>query len=132
MINIDYTDRRPLYQQIMEKIENLVVRGILAPDEQLPSVRTLAMDLSINPNTVQRAYMELEKNGLIYSLPGRGSFIARMPEELLCAKREEIFAQIEKIALPAVLLGIGKEDFTKRCALLYDKAIDLAKEGHKE
>ena len=61
MIVIDYKDRRPIYEQIMAGIEDLAARGALSPDSQLPSVRQLAMELSINPNTIQRAYSELEK-----------------------------------------------------------------------
>ena len=63
MITIDYKDRRPLYQQLMEKIEELALNGLIQADEQLPSVRSLAVELAINPNTIQRAYGELEKKG---------------------------------------------------------------------
>ena len=76
MILIDYKDRRPLYEQIVEKLSDLMVRGVLAQDSQLPSVRSLATELSINPNTIQRAYAELERQGYIYSVKGRGSFVA--------------------------------------------------------
>lgn len=72
MILIDYKDRRPLYEQIVEKLSDLMVRGVLAQDSQLPSVRSLATELSINPNTIQRAYAELERQGYIYSVKGRG------------------------------------------------------------
>ncbi|MEG1501037.1 MAG: GntR family transcriptional regulator, partial [Clostridiales bacterium] len=63
MITIDYKDRRPIYQQLITNIENMAINGILPVDSQLPSVRSLAMELSINPNTIQRAYQELEKKG---------------------------------------------------------------------
>ncbi len=76
MIILDYQDRRPLYEQIVEKLRTLILRGVLAPDSRLPSVRQLAMDLSINPNTIMRAYMELEKEGLIYPVKGKGNFVA--------------------------------------------------------
>ena len=80
MITIDYKDRRPLYQQLMEKIEELALNGLIQADEQLPSVRSLAVELAINPNTIQRAYGELEKKGIVYSVPGRGSFLAASQE----------------------------------------------------
>jgi len=67
MILIDYKDRRPLYEQIVEKLSDLMVRGILEQDSQLPSVRSLATELSMNPNTIQRTYTELERQGYIYS-----------------------------------------------------------------
>ena len=76
VILIDYKDRRPLYEQIVEKLSDLMVRGILEQDSQLPSVRSLATELSMNPNTIQRAYAELERQGYIYSVKGRGSFVA--------------------------------------------------------
>ena len=81
MILIDYKDRRPLYEQIVEKLSDLMVRGILEQDSQLPSVRSLATELSMNPNTIQRAYAELERQGYIYSVKGRGSFVADPGEE---------------------------------------------------
>ena len=74
MILIDYKDRRPLYEQIVEKLSDLMVRGILEQDSQLPSVRSLATELSMNPNTIQRAYAELERQGYIYSV--KGSFVS--------------------------------------------------------
>lgn len=76
MILLDYKDRRPIYEQIVEKLKDLMICGVLEQDSQLPSVRSLATDLSINPNTIQRAYAELERRGFIYSVKGRGSFVA--------------------------------------------------------
>ena len=76
MFTIDYKSRVPLYQQIVDNVEKLTLRGVLLPEQQLLSVRALAMELSINPNTIAKAYTELEAKGLVYSLPGRGSFIS--------------------------------------------------------
>ena len=76
MIVLDYRDRRPLYEQVTEKLEELMFSGVLPPDSRLPSVRSMATELSINPNTIQRAYAELERRGFIYSVKGRGSFVA--------------------------------------------------------
>lgn len=76
MILLDYKDRRPIYEQVVEKLQELMICGVLEQDAQLPSVRSLAMDLSINPNTIQRAYAELERRGFIYSVKGRGSFVS--------------------------------------------------------
>lgn len=76
MIVLDYKDRRPIYEQVVEKLKDLMICGVLEQDMQLPSVRTLATDLSINPNTIQRAYAELERRGFIYSVKGKGSFVA--------------------------------------------------------
>ena len=76
MIVLDYRDRRPLYEQVAERLQEMMFNGVLPQDAQLPSVRSLATDLSINPNTIQRAYGELERQGYIYSVKGKGSFVA--------------------------------------------------------
>ena len=74
MISLNYRDSRPIYEQIKDGLRKLIVTGAMKPDEKLPSVRALAQQLSINPNTIQRAYNELESEGYIYSVPGKGSF----------------------------------------------------------
>ena len=76
MIILDYQDRRPLYEQVTEKFRTLIYQGVLPADSRIPSVRQLAMELSINPNTIQRAYMTLEQEGLIYPVKGKGNFVA--------------------------------------------------------
>lgn len=76
MIVLDYLDSRPLYQQVKDSLRRMMLTGLLEPDEKLPSVRSLATQLSINPNTIQRAYAELEAEGYIYSVAGRGSFVS--------------------------------------------------------
>lgn len=76
MIVIDYHDKRPIYEQIIDRFQLLILNGALEPDTRLPSVRSLAVDLSINANTIQRAYSELERRGLIYSVKGRGNFVS--------------------------------------------------------
>ena len=76
MIILDYRDRRPIYEQVLEKLKELMLLDVLKENDPLPSVRSLAMDLSINPNTIQRAYAELERQGYIYTVKGRGSFVA--------------------------------------------------------
>lgn len=76
MIVLDYRDSRPLYQQVKDSLRRMMLTGLLEPDEKLPSVRSLATQLAINPNTIQRAYAELEADGYIYSVAGRGSFVS--------------------------------------------------------
>ncbi|MBP9996676.1 MAG: GntR family transcriptional regulator [Lachnospiraceae bacterium] len=76
MIQIDYQDKRPIYEQVIEKIQNLIIIGVLTENDKMPSVRSLAIDLSINPNTIQKAYQELERLGFIYTVKGRGGFVA--------------------------------------------------------
>ena len=80
MISIDSRDPRPLYEQVVDGFRRLIVAGALQPDDKLPSVRSLASQLAINPNTIQRAYRELEVLGYVYSSAGRGSFVASSDE----------------------------------------------------
>lgn len=75
MINIDYKDSRSLYEQICNGLKELIIGGILQKDEKLPSVRELSVELTVNPNTVQRAYKELESKGYIYSITGKGNYV---------------------------------------------------------
>ena len=83
MIVLDYRDSRPLYQQVKDSLRRMMLTGLLEPDEKLPSVRSLATQLAINPNTIQRAYAELEAEGYIYSVAGRGSFVSAGDSEHL-------------------------------------------------
>lgn len=76
MIVIDYQNRKPIYEQIVERFQMLIVRGVLEADAQMPSVRSLATELSINPNTIQKAYTILEQQGYIYPIKGRGNFVS--------------------------------------------------------
>jgi len=80
MIVLDYRDKRPLYEQVAEKLSRLIICGALEPDSRLPSVRSLAVDLSVNPNTIQRAYAQLEQEGYLYTVVGRGNFVAHSGE----------------------------------------------------
>ena len=74
MILLDYRDKRPIYEQVVEKLEHLIVGGALGANEKMPSVRSLGMELTVNPNTIQRAYNQLEQDGYLYTIAGRGSF----------------------------------------------------------
>lgn len=76
MLNLDYRDARPIYEQVRDNLRRLMVSGAIQEGEKLPSVRSLASNLAINPNTIQRAYGELEAEGYVYSVSGRGSFVA--------------------------------------------------------
>ncbi|MGO5096073.1 GntR family transcriptional regulator [Agathobaculum sp. LCP25S3_E8] len=109
MIKIDYRDARPIYEQIVDGVETLALRGALPAGSQLPSVRQLAMELSINPNTIQRAYAELERRGVIYAAKGRGNFISDDTAALCQRRLEEIGAQIHALADQARALGAKEE-----------------------
>lgn len=116
MIAIDYSDRRPLYEQITDRFRQLIVRGVLLPEEQLPSVRSLAMELSINPNTIQRAYQELEREGFIYSVKGKGSFVAP-DNDYLKEQQAQILEELKTCIQKALELHIDTEELLAQSAL---------------
>ena len=121
MIILDYKDRRPIYEQVIEKMEELMLPGVLGENEPLPSVRNLAMDLSINPNTIQRAYTELERQGYIYTVKGKGSFVAEnsvMKEN----KKKELLIQVSEVIDEAIRLGISDEEIKKMLEIQYRAA----------
>ena len=109
MILIDYKDSRPIYEQIVEKFRLLILNGVLKADEKMPSVRTLAMELSINPNTIQRSYGELERQGYIYTVKGRGNFVSDTAE-LKNEYRREIFERLDGVINAAGNAGITKDE----------------------
>ena len=110
MILLDMKDRCPIYEQLIEKLADLMLCGALREDEKLPSVRNLAADLSINPNTIQRAYVELERRGYIYSVQGKGSFVANI-ESVRADKKEEIQKSLRTLVLQAKDVEMKKAEF---------------------
>lgn len=118
MITLDYADRRPIYEQVVEKMKDLILLGVLETDSQLPSVRELAMDLSINPNTVQRAYAELERQGVIYCVKGRGNFVAGI-SALKDKHKEEMKSQLSELVKMAKRADITEEEFIELVKLFF-------------
>ena len=88
MLSLDYRDARPIYEQVRDGLRRLVVTGALVQGEKLPSVRAMASTLAINPNTIQRAYAQLEMEGYVYSVAGRGTFVAEGQEQNLVRRRD--------------------------------------------
>ncbi len=109
MITIDYQSRVPIYEQIIERFQMLILKGILEPGSQMPSVRSLAVKLSINPNTIQKAYTLLEQQGYIYPVKGRGNFISDA-SLLIQQKKEHYLKNLEQSLLQAKDLGITAEE----------------------
>lgn len=105
MIVLDPGDRRPIYAQIEDKLTDLIMLGVLNEGDILPSVRQLAAELSINPNTVQRAYIDLENRGIINSIRGKGNFVADTGK-IKEARNDEILAQFRDVAKKARDAGI--------------------------
>lgn len=109
MISIDYQNRIPIYEQIVEKFQMLIVKGILPTGSKMPSVRSLAIDLSINPNTIQKAYAVLEQQGYIYPIKGRGNFVAERGA-LVHQKKEEFLEELELLLQQGKEIGITWEE----------------------
>ncbi len=111
MFQINLSSRIPIYEQLYNKIIELIMKGQLKEEDQIPSVRALAKELGVNPNTVQKAYQELERNGIIFSVTGRGNFIAPIDKKLVTEKALDNF---DKVVVESLKLGFSKEDLTKR------------------
>ena len=123
MIVIDYQDRRPLYEQIVEKFKLLIMRGVLSPDEQMPSVRSLAVELSINPNTIQRAYAELERQGFIYPVKGRGNYVspaARLVDE----KKRQYREKLENVLREGEEIGFSRKEIRELLGQIWETKFD--------
>ena len=111
MISLNYRDSRPIYEQIKDGLRKLIVTGAIGTDEKLPSVRALATQLSINPNTIQRAYNELEGEGYIYSVPGKGSFATGDPDAD-ASRRRELWEKARELLAELRYLGVTQEELT--------------------
>lgn len=126
MIVLDYRDKRPIYEQVVEKMEHLITCGGLEANSKLPSVRSLAMELSVNPNTIQRAYTQMEQDGYIYTIIGRGNYVTARSEwqrghfEALKTDFKELLTQAHDAGMPrgelmkliTDIYGEEKEDLT--------------------
>ena len=113
MIHLDYRDARPIYTQIADGFREQILSGILMPQDRLPSVRELATQLAINPNTIQRSYRQLEMEGWIAAVPGKGCFVCGAPNTAL-RQREELLAQFDEIAPTLMSLGLTPADLAAR------------------
>jgi GntR family transcriptional regulator len=110
-LTVNLKDRRPIYEQLIDQIVYLVLHGIMQPGEQLPSVRTLAGELAINPNTIQKAYAELERRGITYSVPGRGSFVSPELDVVTEEHRARLLHDVRTLFEEARAIGMCAEDF---------------------
>lgn len=121
MFDLDVRSRKPIYEQLIEKIKESIIIQALKPDEKLPSVRALSQDLTVNPNTIQKAYRELERQGYLYSVQGKGNFVSPfeiMPNE---EKLIEVKSQLLKLLSEAIYLGLTQKSLLE----LYEQAKQL-------
>ncbi len=112
MISINYRDSEPIYRQIENGFKKLILSGAIEKDSPLPSIRHLASSMAINPNTIQRAYAELEGKGFIYSVPGKGSFVSGT-DEIFESRKKELMESFKTISAELIMLGVKKEDLIK-------------------
>lgn len=113
MININFRDSRPIYEQVKTTLRKLIVSGAMSPDEKLPSVRELASQLVINPNTIQRAYRELEQEGYIISIPGKGSY-ANLSAQVDEGRKKELLSAMDEIVTELLYLGVTPDELDRR------------------
>lgn len=113
MININFRDSRPIYEQVKTTLRKLIVSGAMSPDEKLPSVRELASQLVINPNTIQRAYRELEQEGYIISIPGKGSY-ANLSAQVDEGRKKELLTAMDEIVAELLYLGVTPDELDRR------------------
>ena len=120
MLTLNYRDSRPIYEQIKDGLRRMIVTSAMAQDEKLPSVRAMATQLSINPNTIQRAYNELEQEGYIYSVAGKGSFVSGTADAD-AARRENLKEDLRKLLGELRYLGMTNEDAVKLIKEVYEQ-----------
>ena len=118
MIQLNYRDGKPIYEQIKDGLRKLIVSGAIAKDEKLPSVRELASQMAINPNTIQRALRELESDGYIYTIAGKGSFASDVAE-IDDGRKEALFKQFDEAVRELRFLGLSDEALCQRLQELY-------------
>lgn len=128
MFELDLRSRDPIYQQLVDKFKSLIIKNVIKTHEQLPSVRTLAQQLTVNPNTIQKAYRELETQGYIYSVKGKGSFVSPTIEQDNNLVIEELKTEVKKLLLELAYLGITEEELV----MLIKEAIKQAEGGNRE
>lgn len=112
MFVLDMSDKRPIYEQIVDRMKELISLGVFRVDEKIPSVRQLAIDLSINPNTIQKAYAELERTGFIYTVKGRGNFAADIAK-LLPEMQREFYAELDEVLGRAGNVSLSEDDIVR-------------------
>ena len=121
MINIDYRDPRSVHEQIESGFRDLIIKGILSPDEQLPSVRELSVTLTVNPNTVQKAYKGLEFDGYIYSVKGKGNFVSAAKDVRKTQGTKLLYEALNKTLHELMFLGEEKSSVQEMIDKIYSQ-----------
>ncbi len=120
-MELNYGDHRPIYEQIKEKTKGYIISGAMSEHEKLPSVREVAAQLAINPNTIQRAYKELEMEGYIYSQKAKGYFVAPMKEKIREINKEDSIKEFKNAVMELKYLGAKKEELSEIINKIYEE-----------
>ena len=129
MLTIDKISRKPIYEQIVEGIEREIVTGLVGEMEQLPSIRELSALLGINPNTIQKAFLDLDRAGIIVSTPGRGCFVAPNARERIRERLSAKIADIREIAIDLAHAGIDEKEIISAVKEAYAQSVAVYKKG---
>ena len=119
MFIIDLSSRLAIYEQIVQQVEEGILKGLLKPEEQLPSVRALSLELALNPNTVSKAYTELERRGIIYTAVGKGCFIAKDAHSIISQKLTASFTEFLQQVKKYKTAGVPAEKLISLIQQLY-------------
>lgn len=122
MFDIDLRSRKPIYNQLINQIKMMIIQNVLETDEKLPAVNALAREITINPNTIQKAYRELESEGYIYSVQGKGRFVSNVQEAVDGKKIHELTEDLEIIVKELRSLGVSTDDLKAGIDKLQDDA----------
>lgn len=121
MFIIDTMSRTPVYEQIIEQLQNFVLTGVMEAGDKMPSVRSLSVSLGINPNTIQKAYSELDRRGLTYSVPGKGVFVSPDAIRILQEGGRKLMAELTELVTKLALAGIDREEIIECISKVYEE-----------
>lgn len=124
MFQLDYKSKLPIYEQLMQRLKQLAIQGVLKPHDQLPSVRQLAVQITVNPNTIQKAYRELETQGYIYTVAGKGAFVAPQAGMQNPQALDALDQSLEACIVQAAYLGIDYAALVERFSKLATQHFD--------
>lgn len=131
LINVDKYSRQPIYEQVIEQIERLILQDLLTKDDLLPSVRSLSQELSVNPNTLQKAYAELDRRGYCYTAPGNGRFISENAKELLQKGKKREMNHLAEVVEQLVYAGVRLEEIVSEITKVYENTKQQIEMGEK-
>lgn len=120
MFQVDVMSRTPVYEQIVQQLEQFVLTGVIVSGDKLPSVRALSMQLAVNPNTIQKAYSELDRRGLIQSVPGRGCFVSEQAALVVSEKKSRQMKDLTRLVTELAYAGVGKNVILQEVENAYD------------